>query len=106
MSSGHGTKNLQDGVKPCDKRLGVVSGDAPQRTGAPYSPAGHHTMIAMCCAKNHRPFNSVLDEDYQAEVEMLQPGTILPSPQTVSCDIKVIYAEMSKNVRNYFMVCF
>ncbi|KAF8234230.1 hypothetical protein L208DRAFT_1262874 [Tricholoma matsutake] len=106
MSSGHETKNLQDGVKACDKCLGVVSGDAPQRTGAPYSPAGHHTMIAMRCAKNHHPFNSVLDEDYQAEVEMLQPGTILPSPQTVSCDIKAIYAEMSKNVCNYFMVCF
>ncbi|KAF8219554.1 hypothetical protein L208DRAFT_1339219 [Tricholoma matsutake] len=98
MSSGHGTKNLQDDVKACDKCLGVVSGDAPQCTGAPYSPASHHTMIAMCCATNHHPFNSVLDEDYQAEVEMLQPGTILPLPQTVSHDIKVIYAKMSKNV--------
>jgi hypothetical protein len=106
MSSGHGTKNLQDGVNACNKRLGVVSGGATQHTGAPYSPAGHHTMIAMRCAKNHHPFNSVLDEDYQAEVEMLRPGTILPSPQTVSRDIKAIYAEMSKNVRNYFMVCF
>ncbi|KAF8218613.1 hypothetical protein L208DRAFT_1349570, partial [Tricholoma matsutake] len=53
--------------------------------------------------KNHHPFNSVLDEDYQAEVEILQPGTILPLPQTVSHDIKAIYAEMSKNVHNYFM---
>ncbi|KAF8222830.1 hypothetical protein L208DRAFT_1320402 [Tricholoma matsutake] len=106
MSSGHGTKNHQDGVKACDKCLVVVSGDAPQCTGAPYSPTGHHTMIAMHCAKNHCPFNSVLDEDYQAEVEMLQPGTILSLPQTVSRDIKAIYAEMLKNVHNYFMVCF
>jgi hypothetical protein len=58
----------------------------------------------MQCAKNHRSFNSVLDEDYQAEVEMLCPGTILPGPQTVSCDIKSIYAKMSKNVWNYFMM--
>jgi hypothetical protein len=68
MLSGHGTKNLQDGVNACNKCLGVVSGYATQRTGASYSPAGHRTMIAMCCAKNHHPFNSVLDEDYQAEV--------------------------------------
>ncbi|KAF8236209.1 hypothetical protein L208DRAFT_1096812, partial [Tricholoma matsutake] len=104
MSSGHGTKNLQDGVKACDKCLGVVSGDAPQHTGAPYSPGGHCTMIAMHCAKNHCPFNLVLDEYYQAEVEMLWPGTILLLPQTVSHDIKAIYAEMYKNVHNYFMV--
>jgi len=72
MSSGHGTKNLQDGVNACNEHLGVVSGDATQHsTGAPYSPADHCTMIAMHCAKNHCPFNSVLDEDYQAEVEML-----------------------------------
>ncbi|KAF8219916.1 hypothetical protein L208DRAFT_1180880, partial [Tricholoma matsutake] len=68
----------------------------------PYSAAAHCTLIAMQCAKNHPPFNSVLDEDYQVEVEMLRPGTILPGPQTVSHDIKSIYAEMSKNVQNYF----
>ena len=37
---------------------------------------------------------------------MLRPGTILPGPQTVSHDIKSIYAEMSKNVGNYFMVTY
>jgi hypothetical protein len=62
--------------------------------------------IAMQCAKNHCPFNSVLDEDYQAEVEMLHPGTILPGPQTVLCDIESIYAETSKNVWNDFMVTY
>lgn len=107
MSSGHGTKNLQVGVQVCNKRVGVTSGGTSARTvGEPFSPAAHRTLIAMRCAKNHRPFNSVLDEDYQAEVEMLRPGTILPSPVTVSRDIKAIYAEMSKNVRNYFMVNF
>ena len=107
MSTGHGTKNIQDGVKACDKRAGTVTGTAAvQSTGQPYSTAAHRTLIAMRCAKNHRPFNSVLDEDYQAEVEMLRPGTVLPSPQTVSRDIKSIYLEMSKNVRNYFMVTY
>ncbi|KAF8218445.1 hypothetical protein L208DRAFT_1351366, partial [Tricholoma matsutake] len=56
-------------------------------------------LIALRCTKNHRPFNSVLDEDYQAEVEMLQPGTIIPSPQMVSHDIKAMYTEMSKHVK-------
>ncbi|KAF8238004.1 hypothetical protein L208DRAFT_1244585, partial [Tricholoma matsutake] len=38
--------------------------------------------------------------DYQAEVEMLQPGTIIPSPQMVSRDIKAMYTEMSKHALN------
>ena len=107
MSTGYGTKNIQDGVKACDKRVCIVTNTTMvESTGQPYSPAAHHTLIAMQCAKNHRPFNSVLDEGYQAEVEMLHPGTILPGPQTVSCDMKSIYAEMSKNVWNYFMVTY
>ena len=107
MSTGHGTKNIQDGVKACDKRVGTVTDTTMvESTGQPYSAAAHRTLIAMWCAKNHRPFNSVLDEDYQAEVEMLHPGTILPGPQTVSHDIKSIYAKMSKNVQNYFLVTY
>jgi hypothetical protein len=106
MSTGHGTKNIQDRVKACDKHVGTVTSTTAVKSGQPYSTAAHRTLIAMRCAKNHRPFNSILDEDYQAEVEMLHPGTVLPSPQTVSRDIKSIYAEMSKNVRNYFMVTF
>lgn len=107
MSTGHGTKNIQNSVKACDKRVGTVTDTTMVKsTGQPYSAAAHRTLIAMRCAKNHRPFNSVLDEDYQVEVEMLHPGTILPGPQTVSRDIKSIYAEMSKNVRNYFMVTY
>src|SRR6266481_5834835 len=107
MLSGHGTKNLQVGVTACNKRFGVTFGDTPvQRAGVPFSPAAHRTLIAMQCTKNHRLFNSVLDEDYQTEVEMLRPGTIVPSPVTVSRDIKAIYVEMSKSVWNYFVVRF
>jgi len=72
MSIGHGTKNLQEGVRSCDKRLGVAAGAVSvQPAGEPYTPAGHCTLITLQCTKNHHPFNSVLDDDYQAEVEML-----------------------------------
>ena len=83
MSTGHGTKNIQDGVKACDKFVStVINTTTVESTGQPYLPVAHCTLIAMQCAKNHCPFISVLDEDYQAEVEMLCPGTILPGPQT------------------------
>ncbi|KAF8220393.1 hypothetical protein L208DRAFT_1333961, partial [Tricholoma matsutake] len=72
-------KNIQDGVKVCDKHVGTVTDTTTvESTGQPYLAAAHRTLIVMWCAKNHHPFNSVLDEDYQAEVEMLCPGTILP----------------------------
>jgi hypothetical protein len=72
MSIGHGTKNLQEGVQSCDKHLGVAAGVVSvQPAGEPYTPAGHCTLIALQCAKNHCPFNLVLDDGYQAEVEML-----------------------------------
>jgi hypothetical protein len=72
----------------------------------PYTAAAHHALIALRCAKNHRPFNSVLDEDYQAEVNMLHPGTKLLHPTTVSRDIHAIYLDMSQHIRNYFQASF
>jgi hypothetical protein len=69
-----------------------------------YTKAAHRALIALHCAKNHCPFNSVLDEDYQAEVDMLHPGTKLLHPATVSRDIQVIYLNMSRHIRNYFQV--
>jgi hypothetical protein len=35
---------------------------------------------------------------------MLRPRTIVPHPITVSRDIRTIYIEMSKHVRQYFRV--
>ena len=100
MSTGHGTENIQDDVKAHDKHVGTVTDTTTvESTVQPYSAAAHCILIAMWCAKNCCHFNSVLDKNYQAEVEMLCPGTILPGPQTVSCDIKSIYAKMSKKSR-------
>ncbi|TFK37812.1 hypothetical protein BDQ12DRAFT_607016, partial [Crucibulum laeve] len=71
----------------------------------PYSEAAHCALIALQCAKSHRPFNAVLDEDYRSEVEMLHPGTTLPHPTTVSTNINHLYMKLSDYVCNYFMVC-
>jgi hypothetical protein len=102
-----GTSNLQLGVSQCQKRQGTP----PKPTGTtlvvpPYSEAAHRALIALRCAKHHRSFNSVLDDDYQVEVEMLRPGTRLPHPSTVSRDLNAMYTMMSIFVRNYFLVCF
>ncbi|TFK31529.1 hypothetical protein BDQ12DRAFT_618749, partial [Crucibulum laeve] len=56
------------------------------------------------CAKSLRQFNFVTDEDYQLEVAMLHPNTIIPNPITISHDINKIYIEMSYIVKEYLMV--
>jgi hypothetical protein len=77
----------------------------PVQTAIPYSEAAHHALIALRCAKNARPINSVLDDDYKHEVEMLRPGTKIPHPMTVQRDLLYIYVQAAIAVKNYFLVC-
>jgi hypothetical protein len=58
----------------------------------------------MCCAANRRPFNSVKDPFYLQEVELLRPGTAVPSPSTVSRDIQAIYLAGAIAIKEYFEV--
>lgn len=105
MKTAEGTTNLQTGIVACADRNGMLTPIVQPSNGAPvYSQAAHRALIALRCARSNRPFNIVCDEDYQLEVEMLRPGTVIPSPSTVSRDIRAIYLEMSKLVRAYFKV--
>ncbi|KAF8965912.1 hypothetical protein BDZ97DRAFT_1658276 [Flammula alnicola] len=102
--SGDGTSNLQKDVDTCLRKQGRER-VKPAPAAIPYSEAAHRALIALRCAKNARPINSVLDEDYKLEVEMLRPGTKLPSPMTVQRDLLYIYEQASIAVKNYFLVC-
>jgi hypothetical protein len=46
----------------------------------------------------------VLDKEYQQEIELLRPGTKLPHPSTLSRDVRQVYIDGSKLVREYFIV--
>jgi hypothetical protein len=63
-------------------------------------------MIAICYAVSQRPFNTVSNLFYLQEIELLQPGTQVPTPSTVSWDIQNIYQAGSDVVKEYFSVCF
>ncbi|KAF8881191.1 hypothetical protein BD779DRAFT_1445657, partial [Infundibulicybe gibba] len=99
-----GTSNLVKTMNICLEAMGI-SVARTEPTAFPYSVAAHRALIALRAAKSGRPFNAVLDEDYQDEVRMLRPNTVLPNPITVSRDINAIYLEMSCYVRDYFSVC-
>lgn len=74
----------------------------PESKTIPYSEPAHRALIALRCAKNARPINSVLDDDYKLEVEMLWPGTKLLHSMTVHWDLLYIYEHASIAVKNYF----
>ena len=81
------------------------SGPSDTRQPLSYSYSNHRALIAARCAASKRPFNSVADPYYVQEVEMLRPGTKLPSPATVSRDVKAMYGVGAEVVREYFLVC-
>ncbi|KAJ6600176.1 hypothetical protein B0H10DRAFT_1923910 [Mycena sp. CBHHK59/15] len=85
-----GTGNLSKTSAKCDKTHSV-SGDSNKNTQQDlhdpcpaYTPAHHHALVTLHCASSHRPFNAVWDPYYLEEVELLRPGTKVPSPRTVS----------------------
>jgi hypothetical protein len=117
MATGHGTQNLNRGVDACNRHCGVTNSSSSHagaqqtltHTVSTYTPSCHHALIAMWCIALKRPFQSVEDAYYLEEVEMLQPGTVMPSKSTVSRDINAIFQQGSVHVRDYFEVqhsCF
>ena len=103
--TGDGTSNFQKDVDMCLKKQGRGR-IKPKSPAISYSEAGHRALIALRCAKNACPINSVLDEDYRLEVKMLRPGTKLPGAMTTQRDMVYIYEQTSIAVKNYFLVCY
>ncbi|GBE89936.1 Putative AC transposase OS=Zea mays PE=2 SV=2 [Sparassis crispa] len=105
-----GTKNLDRSTKACFKRRGVGPSDDPHagaqqtlmNTISRYSERAHRAIVALRCAASRRPFHSVADPYYLEEVELLRPGTKVPTPHMVSQDVQQIYQEGSKFIKEYF----
>ncbi|TRM65130.1 hypothetical protein BD626DRAFT_364393, partial [Schizophyllum amplum] len=96
-----GTNQLLRTNRECDKRRGVLplTDDAP-----PYSYAAHRTLIALRCASSHRAFELVRDPFYIQEVQLLRPGVKIPSPKTVSRDVKRLYEGLAISFQEYIKV--
>ena len=112
MMTGQGTSNLSCSIAQCEKKHGV-HGNSPanaqqtlQGSVSKFTEVRHRAIVALRCAASHRAFNMVNDSFYKQEVELLRPGTKIPSPRTVSRDIQMLYQMGSKRVFEYFSVCF
>jgi hypothetical protein len=107
MKTSHGTSNLTKSAQFCDARRGIVDveGIAVSPTVGPYTEARHRAIIALRCATSTRSAHMVTDKYYQKEVQLLRPGTSLPSEHTVSRDMKALHLALAKEGKAYFMVC-
>ncbi|CEL58797.1 hypothetical protein RSOLAG1IB_12198 [Rhizoctonia solani AG-1 IB] len=98
-----GTHNLIRGAEACDlvRKVGqksmVSTGEARK-----FSPTRLRALIALWCARNHRPFELFRDDLFTAIVDELRPGTSLPDPSTIGRDVRNIYFDNKDAIRQYF----
>ena len=59
----------------------------------------------MWCARRHRPFNIVKDDELNEIFHMLYARAEVPHPVTVSRDVKDIFALCKQNVVDVLQVC-
>ncbi|CAE6455658.1 unnamed protein product, partial [Rhizoctonia solani] len=107
LRTGDGTRNLLSTARACDNRRGVPSGVDPTGrvsiigSDLEFSEALHVALLAIECARDHRPFSSVTSDLRQAEVQLLRPGTQLPTAATISNYVRRIYIGASVDVAEY-----
>jgi hypothetical protein len=102
--AGEGTHKLLTTAQACDEKQGIVNSARSELCGLTYDPIVHRTIVALRCAHSHRPCNSARDRFYKLEVELLRPGTHVPSPGNISLDIKRLYIGLAPNITNYILV--
>ncbi|KAK6971893.1 putative AC transposase [Favolaschia claudopus] len=55
------------------------------------------------CACLKRAFNEIEDSWYRMEVQLLRPGTVVPSADTVAEDVQRLYVSLAHEVKKYFL---
>ncbi|KAG8914001.1 hypothetical protein FRC00_001108 [Tulasnella sp. 408] len=104
------TGNLTRRSQACDQqRANQPQSPSKQPTKAAtsnpaYDKHRHCAIIALRCARHHRPFNMVNDEEYKMEVALLNPKASIPSAKTVSRDTQNLWTFTSAHVSAYFSV--
>jgi hypothetical protein len=105
-----GTSNLQRAADTCNRRRNVTMTHAMQvvehTTTGSYTPARHRAIAALWGATSARPLRMMFDKYHRMEVELLRPGTTLPSESTTARDMKLLHRELAIQVKGFFQVIF
>jgi hypothetical protein len=60
--------------------------------------------IARWCAESNRPFKVVEDREFKTLMKARRPGTSIPSPLTVSCDVKAAFERCRERIDTFLKV--
>ena len=100
------TGNLSRHVKGCDpEETAETEMISAYASGATYSPGRLRFLVAMWCARRHRPFAIVDDPEFQEIARMLYSKAKIPSHWTVSRDVQAIFNSTKPRVRDHLKVC-
>lgn len=64
--------------------------------GVTYTAARMRLLLALWCARRHRPYAIVEDPEIKEIFRMLYPRVYIPSRTTVSRDVRVIHRDMQE----------
>ena len=73
-------------------------------SGATYSPARLRFLVAMWCARRHRPFAIADDPEFHDIAHMLYSKVKIPSRWTVGRDVQTIFESTKVRVREHLQV--
>ena len=99
------TGNLSRHVKACEPEETVETEMITAYAGgATYSPTQLQFLVAMWCARRHRPFAIADDPEFHEIARMLYSKAKIPSRWTVSRDVQDIFESTKDRVRKHLQV--
>lgn len=72
--------------------------------GVTYSPGRLRLMLALWCARRHRPYAIVDDPEFHAILQMLYAKVELPSRHSVSRDVQTVFKRTRGRLISLFHV--
>jgi hypothetical protein len=60
--------------------------------------------IARWCAESNRPLNIVKDRQFEILMKTGRPGTSIPSPSTVTRDVKLVFERTRERINRILKV--
>lgn len=61
--------------------------------------------IARWCAESNRPMNIMKDHQFEELMKAGHPGTSLPNPMMVACNVKILFDKSHSHIDKILKVC-
>lgn len=101
------TSNLGRHVESCNpSQRPAAEMISAYANGTTYSASRFRYLLAMWCARRHRPFLIVQDDELQEIFRMLYSRVDIPSRFTISRDVREMFELSKANVIKVLTVCY